>query len=452
MKVSVFLFIVLLSFPLQAKEVFTKETIAEYMTKENPYLFTAIGQEFIYREKERYALGSFDTKLSAKYDKKEYPVSTGEYLGVSVDKPIENGMEFSLGYRKAQGTQEYNNIKTSNQGEMKVGVKIPVFSVVHDMSKRKLDLYNASLQTSKYKFKSKDNLRLLYFKITSVYSKLLYSKSVVDLEQSLEQRAKTRKKIIEKKVLVGEVAKVAMLEASQQLINRHQRVVSALNIYENNLENFVKYLNISKSDFLKKYDLQVLSEMKHAVLVYAMQEAIENRADLKMYDYEVKQIDLKDKQTSLLQYPKFNVSLYGVHDFKYENGFKVALDMDFPFERRKYEAASAENKIVIKNLQKTKEKKILDIRANLTTIHNSLRKTAKNIDLSEQEVALVKELETVEHKKYKLGISNLFMLNQREIYTLTIKKKLLKYQLDYLLLEQELQKERGDYGEIFLNL
>jgi hypothetical protein len=36
------------------------------------------------------------------------------------------------------------------------------------------------------------------------------------------------------------------------------------------------------------------------------------------------------------------------------------------------------------------------------------------------------------------------MVNQRELYTLEIKKKLLKYNLEYLLLEQEAHKEMGE--------
>ena len=442
MKLSLFLLLFLNN--LIALEVFTKDKIIEFMTKENPYIYTATGQEHIYKQKEKYMLGNFDTKLSVKYDKKEYPVSKGDYVGVSVAKPIENGMEFNLGYRMAKGTQEYNNIKTSDQGEAQLGIKIPFFSVVNDISKRKLDLHNAALETTKSRFKSKDNLRLLYFEITSIYNKLLYHHTALQLEQALQERALKRKKIITKKVSIGELADIALIEVDQQVINRNQRLISASNSYENTLETFLKYLNLEKKSFKHTYTLPMMPEIiTNKLVVYSLENILNDRADLKVYNYQIKQINLQNKQTNLLQYPKFNIGLYGVHDFKYDNGFKISLDMDFPIERRKYEAKSLENRLSIKNIQMNKEKKILNIQAKINNINNSMYTIAKNIQSSQKEVQLVEKLEEVENKKYKLGVSNLFMVNQREIYTLQIKMKLLKYQLDYINLEQELEREMG---------
>ncbi len=428
-----------------AKELFTRDKILQHLTVDNPFVYAAIGKSYIYADKEKYFLGAFDTKLSAKYDNKDYPISDGELLDLTVEKPIENGMEFMLGYRDAQGTQEYNNIKTSDDSEVRAGIKIPIFSVLNNMSDRKLDLNLASLDIVKFKFEAKDNLRLLYFQIISEYNKLLYSNSILELEEELLSSAKKRESIIRQRVAAGSLADIALLEAEQQIINRKQRLVSARNDFYKAFENFLKYLNISREDFEKQYAFEKIDNTKDDNLdvEYYIDIALRNRPDLKVFDYEIKKVNVQEQHTKLLKYPNLNVSLYGVHDFKYNNGFKIAIDMDFPIERRAYEGKYAENKSSIKNIESIREKEIISIKTNLTNIINSLKNLAVNIEGSRDEVVLVEKLEKAENKKYDLGLSNLFMVNQREIYTLQIKKKLLKYNLDYTLLQQELNKEVG---------
>lgn len=438
---------------LTAAELFTKDKISQYLTQENPFIYSAIGKAYIYKEKEKYYLGDFDTKLSAEYDKKQYPTTEGEFFDVTIEKPLENGIEFILGYRDAEGTQEYNNIKTGEDGEVRAGIKIPVFSVVHDISTRKLNLNSAALDAAKYSFEAKDNLRLIYFKIVSEYNKLLYTKGILELEKELLLTAQMRENIIKQKVKVGALADISLLEATQQIINRKQRLVSAENDFFNTLEVFLQYLNLSKKAFEELYILPSIQEIqdnqeKYSDVQSSIDSAIQNRPDLKMFDYEVKKMNVHDQHTKLLNYPNFNVSVYGVHDLQYDNGFKIALDMDFPIERRKYEGKKAEIIKSIKNIENNKEKKIINIKTNLINIINSIKSLATNIESSKAEVVLVEKLEQAENKKYTLGLSNLFMVNQRELYTLQIKKKLLKYNLEYLLLEQEANREIGEPFEI----
>ena len=433
---------------LSATELFTKDKIPKYLTEENPFVYVAVGKKYIYKERETYYLGDFDTKLSAAYDKKNYPLSNAEFLDMTLQKPLENGVEFIGGYRDAQGTQEFNNIKTSEAGEIRAGIKVPVFSVIYDMSTRKLNLNSAALDAIKFDFDAQDNLRLLYFKIVSDYNKLLYSKAVLALEKELLLIAKKRENIIKQQVKVGALADISWLEASQQTINRKQRLTSEENDFSNILESFLQYLNLSKEVFEKQYSLptmDVITEGKeqHLNLQSAIDAAMQNRPDLKMFDYELKKMNVQDQHTKLLNYPNLNVSLYGVHDLQYENGFKIALDMDFPIERRQYEGKHAEIRKTIKNIENNKEKEIINIKTNLTNNINSLEALAINIVNSKDEVVLVEKLEEAENKKYILGLSNLFMVNQRELYTLETKKKLLKYNLEYLLLEQEVDKEIG---------
>ena len=444
-RLIIFYILFTLPYNLFAKELFTKDHILSYMNVENPYFYSAVGQKYIYKQKQKYQLGNFDTNIVLKYDDKDYPASEGEFFSTAVEKPIENGMEFSLSYRRSEGVQEYNNIKSSDEGEVLMGVKVPVFSVVSDMSKRKLDLNLARLNSSKMDLKSQDNIRELYFNILVQYYKVLYYKSHSELVEELLIKTKQRDKIIKKRVLAGSLAEISTLESKQQIINREQQLVSAQNDYNVALGELLKYLNLNKEFFIQEYTLPSIVELRenYAEEDAFLSEALQNRPDLKVLDYEKKRLYQEDKFTSLMKYPNVNVGLYGAHDFKYDDGFKVTLDIAFPVERRKYTAKSLEIKQSMRYIDKQVDKKIIEIKTDINNIKNSIASLKSNIKNSKLEVDLIQQLEDAESKKYDIGLSNLFMLNQRELYTLQVKKKFLKFNYDYLILQEELNKVMG---------
>jgi len=431
---------------LSAQEIFTKKDISKYLTMDNPFVYSEVAQRFIYKHRENYQLGNFDTALRAKYDKKDYPLSDGEFYSAGMVKPMENGIEFSADYRYAEGEQEYNNIKTGDEGEVLVGVKVPVLSVIEDINERKLNLYASRLDTEKVNYKANDNIRLLYAKVVSHYYTLLhlYQKNI--LVSDLVNYAEDRAVIITKRVKVGSLAQLALLEVQQQIINRKQRLLRTQTEYENALEKFVQYLNITKDEFNRMYILPPLMQMDAEVFPYelSLQEALENRPDLKIYDNEIKQLELKDKFNGVSAYPVLDVGVYGVHDFEEkDDGYKLTFDFNFPLQRRQYTSRSLEIKNEILHIRQQKERKVSMLKTDLKLIHNSISMFTKNIENSKLEVELVEKIQDAENKKYLMGLSNLFMVNQREIYTLEVRKKLLQYKVDYLLVLQRLNRVMG---------
>lgn len=426
-----------------AKEVFDKKDIAHYLTLKNPYYYNAIGEKFIYEEKAKYHLGAFDTKVKAKYDNKDYAVSDGEFLNIGVEKPIDNGIDLSLDYRKATGIQEYNNIKTGNDGEVLIGVKVPVFSVIENINEREYNLNTATIESKKVNSVTQDNLRILHYDIVYSYYKLLYYKGVLSLVEDLLVNAKKREKFVQSSVNKGAMSEISLLEIEQQIINREQNLLTVKNVYRSALLEFLKYLNLDVKTFFKMYSLSSLQNIshKHKDAKEAIAFALEHRPDLKVFDYDKEKLMLDDQYSNLLKYPDLKLALYGSHDIQYGNGFKFALEMDFPVEKSKYRAKNLEIKSSILNVEKKSEMKIVDIKIAVRKIINTLKTLMDNIKKSQSEIKLVEKLESAENKKYKLGLSNIFMVNQRELQTLQVKQKLLKYHLDHLLMQEELNKE-----------
>jgi len=430
---------------LWAKESFELSDIKRYLTQKNPYVYSAIGEFYIQKAAITTAQGGFDTKLAAHYNKKDYPISTGEFSDISLSKPFENGTKLLVGYRKAEGTQEYNNIKTSDDGEWRVGVNVSLLSFLKGINTQKYHLESARLKSSSARFSAYDNLRNLYSYIVVAYYELLYHHALLKLDRELLQKAQKRDRFIQKRVDLGELPEMALLESSQQIISRKQRVLTQKNLYTKALHGFVKYLNISLKAFEKHYTLPSLScaKPKHYILEKLVQKALRNRADFAVLAYQKKHIKLEDAYNELEAYPKVDLFVYGVHDLYYGDGVKVGANVEFPIERRGYEGKKAALLRRVDYLEERYNQLKRELKANLGYLIASLQHLDSNIALGKQEKKIVLELEEAENQKYALGSSNLFEINQREIASLEVEQKQLSYYFNALLLSQEIQKETG---------
>lgn len=441
-----FICIFIFSHDAFSKEIFTVDHMERYLTEENPYIYSAVGKQYIDAARIQTAQGGFDTRLSAEYDKKEYPISTGEFSDISFSKPTENGTEFIVGYRKAEGIQEYNNIKTGSEGELRVGVKVPVFSLLNEMNERKYTLDSAKINATKSTFESQNNLRNLYAHIVISYYKLLYYNELVKLEKRLLHKAKKRNNFVEKRVHSGDLSDVAVLESKQQIMSREQRVLRTRNSYSQALQIFLKYMNIPQKEFSLKYDLPSLKALKKKKIIFenVISKALKSRPDLKALESKKTKLDLDTAYNSLSEYPKLNLFAYGVHDREYGDGIKVGLQFDIPLERREYKGKVIEIQKGIAQIEEEKNRLLLELKTNLSNLMYSLDILNQNIDLGHQETKIVESLEEVENKKYKVGSSDLFQVNQREIRTLEVKRKQLEYYLNALMIQQEIKKETGE--------
>jgi hypothetical protein len=134
-----------------------------------------------------------------------------------------------------------------------------------------------------------------------------------------------------------------------------------------------------------------------------------------------------------------------VHDIKYGDGIKVGLQFDIPLERRKYKGKKIEIKKTITQLEEEKNRLLLELKTNLSNLMYSLNIIKQNIDLGYKETKIVESLEEIENKKYEVGSSDLFQVNQREIRTLEVKRRQLEYYLNALIIKQEIKKEMGEF-------
>ncbi len=426
---------------VQAKEVLLPKHIYQYLNKDNPFYYQAIGEQYVAKGRELFYEGSLDTQLNALYDDKNYPTTTGTYEEVGLFKPLDNGIELSMGYRRAKGTQEYNNIKTGEDGEFLSSIKIPLFSVLYDISKNKVDIQTAQISTIQAEHKSDLNLLKLYFNISKIYYQLLLQKQLVRTQKELLGKAKKTREFIEKQIETGKLPAVMQIEIEQIIMRREQQNLYEKNNYEIVKNIFLQYLGIDTDTFSKRFRVPLLT-MKNKSLPKVQESlriAIENRPDLKIIDFEIEKLALKKSYNDLAQYPKFDMKFSGLYDPINQEGYKVSLNFNLPIERRKY--SGMDEVLQKQNLMKQSEKlkAVRELETSIMNVYQKIKTKKEAIGFSKRELTLVRKLESVEMKRIHEGIGNLIFLNQREIAVLKVQQKLLKdyYDLATYFLEVE---------------
>ncbi len=429
---------------LYSQETLLPKHIYKYLNKENPFYYQAIGEQYVAKGREEFTQGALDTQVNTWFDEKNYPTTTGTYEELALLKPLENGIELSMGYRRAKGTQEYNNIKTGKEGEFLSSIKIPLFSVLYDISKNKVDIQTSKISTIQAEQKSELNLLKLYFNISKIYYQLLLQNQLVGTQKELLNKANKTRKFIEKQIQTGNLPAVMKIEIEQIIIRREQQVLYEKNNYEIVKNIFLQYLGIDKNSFSQQFSVPLL-EMQNKFLPSveeSLRIAIENRPDLKIIDFEIEKLALKKSYNDLAQYPKLDMKVSTLYDPINREGYKVSLNLNLPLERRRY--SGMDEVLQKQNLMKQSEKLtiIREFETSIMNVYQKIKTKKKAIEFSRRELSLVQKLERVEMKRIHEGIGNLIFLNQREIAVLKVEQKLLKdyydlatyfLEVDYLL-------------------
>ncbi|MEN4046191.1 TolC family protein [Sulfurimonas sp. NWX367] len=438
MQIKSLLIVLLCSYGF-AQEVFVQKDIINYFNEKNPFYYEKVGDIYIKEYNEIFYKGAFDIKLDAKYEKKEYPLSTSEFTKAGLRQSLGNGVEFSAAYRKATGTQEYNNIKTSKKGEAIVNLHLPVFNIINSISKNQKNLSLAQQKTKIAKLQSQDKIIKFYLDVSKLYYKLLLHKELLQANRELLNKAYINFAFIDKSIQTGKLPQIALTEIESEIINRKQRVVLTNMQFQKVFYSFLQYLNISKKDFDAKYTLSELPKQSSLELLQdqAVQTAFKNSLLLKALHVKEKEITIKQKYNEVKKYPKLDVNFYGVYDLQYKEGYKATFDFNLPLQRSSYKGqkgAYTKETLLLQNriaLQKSK------LRTAIITVLQEIKTKKEIINLAKKEVTLKQKVEDAQRRRYKLGIGNLLTLNQREIITLQAKQKLLSEY--YKLIEKELE-------------
>lgn len=432
----IFLFIILVFLRESiSKEVLNEDKLKEFLKEGNPYVEAIIREVDVYTGKARYYTGSFNPKVGSKLENKEYYKSSANYRSYYLDFPLFFGADLSVGFLKAEGTQDYNNLKTSDKGRYFVDFRVPLTSIIGGIDHRRLNYINSLIEVSRKEFEVNYKLNKLYSDVLEVYYKTLYYFQVLQIEKELLQKAVEREKIISRRVEEGALANITLIEARQQVLNRKQRVIKAENDYNNSLNELLGYIGISRQQFQQQFELPQIqdpvTDIKLDQELY-YQQALKNSPKLAALD-RIKQ-ELKN-HLRLIEIQRFpEVDLIGNinRDLGYsDTGYKVGLDISFLPINDKYIGKKIEVGAMYTIVQNEEQREKIELGVTITNLINSINTAIQNYEIALNDTQLAKQLEQAEVRRFEMGLSNLLLVNLREIATIDSVKNIIFYKVDF---------------------
>jgi len=412
--------------------------IDKLLNSNNPYV-KAIEAKFLeYRAKSLYAKGELDTKLFSHYEYKEYPLSFGKFLQTGVLQGSKNGMEFSLSYRKAEGVQEYNNIKTGKRGEYLAKLKISLVEFLNGIGKKGYIVEKAHIRQVADTLRKKMELLELKVKVKKLYFSVLEAKWKVLFYEELLELTKKNKELVKKGVKKGLFPHIDLLEIEAAIEAQKERFYRVKGEFENKKRALFTYLNI------KNYTIkaQIYSYPRFESYEVTLKMAKSYLPHIKAIREELRLLDLEKRYLKNRKFPTVEMSLYKNYDISYQKwGDKIGIDVSYPLQNIKYKAKKEEYRAKELYFGSLLKKSEMELEGVLKDIEKRAYFLQKEIEAKRKRVKLYKKLVQASVKKYKMGLGSLFLVLKRErelienqigLYSLIFEANRLRVELDSL--------------------
>ena len=414
------------SFGMLYAEQLSEEVISKYLSSENRHIQTILSYQERAKEQLADTKGSFDISSSLKYETKEYPQSSAEYKELSFSKRFESGIELKGSFREAEGTQEYNNIKTGQDGEYLASLSAPLLPIFTGVNQQSYATKSAGYTYRAKQLTTQDALRLFTFDVLRSYYELLLSNQKVHLFEQLFKSAQQREAFVAEQIQKGKLAKIEQLAASRSALQYQQKIQSSKRERIASQHKLSYFLDIPEQTLLH-YEIPKLAENVF-VLNESVEEAIqiakEKRNDLAALEVAKEGVTLDQKLNQSSRVTKSDLHLYSLYDPIYKEGYKVTFELALSLEETSYEAKRRENLIKHSQIALERELKEREIENELARLYKQKESLQSELSLQRELVELSEKLLEALKKRFELGGATLDDIVREEIRFLETKEKL----------------------------
>lgn len=373
------------------------------------------------------ARGSFDPKIEADYNQKEFKDKEYYSLFNSAFKiPTWYGIEVKAGFDNADGVFLNPQNTLPNQGLTSLGITIPLGQGLW-INQRMADLKKAKLQIKLSQSERKLQAIEVLYDASVAYFNWKKSHEEMELYQKYVDNAKIRFNAIQSLVVNGDKAAIDSTEAKITFQSRIIALEDAklkLNKAKLEVSNFIWLENNIplelKDEMIPEINLrQTIQETLRTNDLLIPENFVPNHPKINALENKIAILNIERKQKANLLLPKIDVGYSYLSepsyfdDYRFEN-YKVALQFNFPLFLRKERGALKLSKLKIQenenilNLEKISlNNKIKAQKYEIESLNNQLNTT----------IELVKNYETMlksEERLFDAGESSLFLINSRE--------------------------------------
>lgn len=400
------------------------------------------------------ASGTFDPKLFADvrqkyYDEKNYY----DLQNYGLKIPAWFGLSAKTGYELNQGVYLNPQQKVPGNGLWYADVSLTLGQGLF-IDERRAMLRQARLMTDQAGFDARWALNQLYRDALNQYWMWYKAFAIYLTYEEAVELARVRFEAVKQSALIGEQALIDTLEASIQLQNRVLKFQEAQIELTNQRQMLETYLWLegqvpleleenARPEYREDIDQPLLSE--NWLLAHPL---------LRSYDLKIDQLEVAQrlnrerlKPQLDLNYKFLNEPVAG-NDFftEYSPGnYTWGVEASFPIFLRKERAEIQKTGVKLKETEYDLQLKAREIENKVKAYQNELVLTQQRLNETRKMVNNNQLLLQAEITKFDNGESSLFLINQRELYYLQSREKLIDLEAK---LRQVLAKLRATAGDL----
>jgi outer membrane protein TolC len=370
------------------------------------------------------ARGGFDPTLETGYEYKTQEdkdklnvLKSG--LALPFNAPLSPSL--TLDYKRGLGSSVDPSVATATSGEARFGVSVsPLRGLMTD--KKRTAMATARLEPRRANAIQRSLQNDLLLDATLAYWTWVEAQQLLRIQQDLFELASRRYELITRRARAGEEAPIDSVEAELAAVSREGKVADAIRKAEQTRAKLSVFLWDDGGPASEVFETYAAPEPAEDVPVdtsraMAFRVALANRPELRELDVKQQQIQLKRRLARAQIRPdlKFEVQAvsYDQTDVQVDDvkvGFKIDQPLFFRGSRSEEDEAIIEVRQIDIKRQVTERKIEADVEAAVVGV----RQARERVRLSERRVELARRLLAAESRRFELGESTLFVLNQRE--------------------------------------
>lgn len=374
------------------------------------------------------ARGLFDPTFATGYEYKtqdEKDKLNVVRSGLSVPFNLPFSPNLTMDYRRGLGSSIDPSVATSTFGETRVGLEVAPL-VGWTTGKRGVKLEKVRLEPRRADARQSVRRNQLLLDATRAYLTWVEAEQVLDVNRELLEVAVERQTFISRRARTGEEAAIDSVEAELIVVSREGAVAAATQKAEQAAAKLAVFLWNSDGSPMR-FDFAapdvpgdgeapaVRSDVP--VAAEAMQRALRRRPELQEIDVKLQQTRIDERLARVGLRPDLKLEAQAVSyddtpmdvaDVKV--GIKIDQSLFFRGDRSAVEEAEIE-------VRQTDLKRLLTerkIEADVRSAVVGLREAQRRAEAAERRVQLARRLQQAEERRFDLGESTLFLLNQRE--------------------------------------
>ncbi|MBC7472908.1 MAG: TolC family protein [Candidatus Sericytochromatia bacterium] len=369
--------------------------------------------------------GAFDPSFNAKGEARPLGYYNNGWYDFYVEQPTTLwGMTFFSGWRLGLGkfASYEGKSETNSLGEYRTGFEIPLLKDGFT-DRRRTNIAQAELKQSEADLKiirkiidSRQQAASKYWKWVSTAKNYIILKNILDM-------AIIRDKNLQDIAKLGNIAPVEVIENKRLVYQRQNLLISA----ERSLEQSANELSIYLRDKEGKRYTPKLSQVPNSINFSVknsfennIQKAFNNNPDLKIINNNLESMNTELTYLYNQRLPDINIAMAISQDmgqgsktrepFVFDAGFRIKA----PLWMRSAEGKINEQKAIIEQTALQYNFIKDQIQVDVKNAQIALNPAYKQIELAKQELELSIKLEEAEKEKFKLGDSNILLINIRE--------------------------------------